>query len=147
MDSDGNIVEIFSKFLKPKKFPYISKFCNELTTITQEDIDKADNAAIVLDEFFEFIQDSTLISWGHYDLRQLRDDFKLNGMKDLLDEIPQHYSLKHLYAEWHGLRENGIGMDQALKREKIELDGTHHRGIDDAKNIAKIFKKYIHKFL
>ncbi len=32
-------------------------------------------------------------------------------------------------------------MGGALKRENITLEGTHHRGIDDAKNIAKIFLK------
>ena len=29
-------------------------------------------------------------------------------------------------------------MAQALKLVGIELQGTHHRGIDDAKNIAKL---------
>jgi inhibitor of KinA sporulation pathway (predicted exonuclease) len=31
-------------------------------------------------------------------------------------------------------------MEKALNILKLPLDGTHHRGIDDAKNIAKIFK-------
>jgi inhibitor of KinA sporulation pathway (predicted exonuclease) len=29
-------------------------------------------------------------------------------------------------------------MKQALQLAKIELEGTHHRGIDDARNIAKL---------
>jgi len=37
-------------------------------------------------------------------------------------------------------------MGGALKMEGIKLEGTHHRGIDDATNIAKIFRKYINKF-
>ena len=32
-------------------------------------------------------------------------------------------------------------MKTALKNEQIEMTGTHHWGIDDAKNIAKIFVK------
>jgi inhibitor of KinA sporulation pathway (predicted exonuclease) len=37
-------------------------------------------------------------------------------------------------------------MGGALKMEGIILEGTHHRGIDDAINIAKIFRKYIDRF-
>ncbi|MEK3793401.1 hypothetical protein MKX42_16845 [Paenibacillus sp. FSL R7-0204] len=32
-------------------------------------------------------------------------------------------------------------MERALTMLKLPLEGTHHRGIDDAKNIAKIFGK------
>jgi inhibitor of KinA sporulation pathway (predicted exonuclease) len=31
-------------------------------------------------------------------------------------------------------------MDEALRMLKLSLVGTHHRGIDDARNIARIFK-------
>lgn len=33
-------------------------------------------------------------------------------------------------------------MKNALLNEKMQLESTHHRGIDDARNIAKIFVKY-----
>lgn len=41
--------------------------------------------------------------------------------------------------------EKGIGMERALKMLDLPLDGTHHRGIDDAKNIAKIFVRIFDK--
>lgn len=34
-------------------------------------------------------------------------------------------------------------MERALKMLDLPLDGTHHRGIDDAKNISKIFRQNI----
>jgi 3'-5' exoribonuclease 1 len=37
-------------------------------------------------------------------------------------------------------------MGGALKKERLELDGTHHRGIDDARNISKIFKANFSKW-
>lgn len=49
-----------------------------------------------------------------------------------------HISLKHQYADIIGLR-RGVGMKKALSMEKIKLEGFHHRGIDDARNIVKIF--------
>lgn len=32
-------------------------------------------------------------------------------------------------------------MERALKMLNLPLEGTHHRGIDDAKNISRIFVK------
>lgn len=85
------------------------------------------------------------VSWGKYDLRQLRDDCKLHKIDREWINENNHRSLKHLHAEWNKLNPKGIGMNGALKMENIELEGTHHR-VDDARNIAKIFKKYIAKF-
>lgn len=52
--------------------------------------------------------------------------------------IHPHISLKHQYAEIKGWKQ-GVGMAAALRHEKLKLEGTHHRGIDDARNIAKLF--------
>ena len=149
LDELGNEIDRFSKFAKPKLFPFISDFCNELTTIKQEDIDNADPLRTVLIDFMEWAIDADLISWGYYDAKQLISDLSINDIDDEKYKLKienNHYSLKHLYAAWNGLRRKGIGMKKALNIENIKLSGTHHRGIDDAENIVKIFKKYINKY-
>jgi inhibitor of KinA sporulation pathway (predicted exonuclease) len=42
----------------------------------------------------------------------------------------------------YGLR-SGEGMDRALERFKIKPEGVHHRGKDDAHNIARIFAEHL----
>lgn len=142
INSKGETIDEFSKFTKPLNFPTLSDFCKELTTISQEDVDTADDLKSVLVEFLEWSKDSIWISWGHYDKTQMLKDMKSNNIES---EIPQHYSLKHLFTRWKGIRRH-VGMSKALKMENIELDGTHHRGIDDAKNISKIFIKNLELF-
>jgi len=34
-------------------------------------------------------------------------------------------------------------MAEALNKLGIELEGVHHRGLDDAKNIARIYQKIL----
>ena len=53
--------------------------------------------------------------------------------------------MKHQH---HKIRETTrpLGMKGALAMEDIPLEGTHHRGIDDARNIAKIFIKHFGKW-
>jgi 3'-5' exoribonuclease 1 len=55
--------------------------------------------------------------------------------------LDQHISIKHQYSEITNTKL--MGMKAALTKEGIVLDGTHHRGIDDARNISKIFIKRI----
>lgn len=49
----------------------------------------------------------------------------------------QHINVKVLFAETKGLTKP-TGMNGALHILNVPLEGTHHRGVDDAKNIAKI---------
>lgn len=149
LDHTGKEIARFSEFAKPKLFPKLSKFCTELTTITQEDVDNADDLEKVLECFLLWCDGSTLISWGYYDKTQILKDMVRNDLElpHYLDIMEDHHSLKHLHAKWNNLKnKRGIGMGGALRMEGLTLEGTHHRGIDDAVNIAKIFRKYIDRF-
>ena len=146
LDEFGNEIDRFGKFARPLVHPVISKFCNELTTIKQSDIDYADELGDVLVQFLEWCGGATLVSWGYYDKSQITKDLIANDLSYLLEEVSDHHSLKHLHGEWNGLRKGGIGLGGAIKYEKLVFEGTAHRGIDDAINIAKIFRKYIDRF-
>jgi inhibitor of KinA sporulation pathway (predicted exonuclease) len=52
--------------------------------------------------------------------------------------LDNHHSIKHDFAKIKNIK--ACGMSKALNILGISLDGTHHRGIDDALNISKIFK-------
>jgi inhibitor of KinA sporulation pathway (predicted exonuclease) len=132
-------IDEFNAFIKPKLHPELSDFCTELTTIEQSDIDQADSFEAVITDFWNWIdidEDYVLCSWGFYDRSQFKKDCELNKVETAW--LKPHISLKHQYAEIKNLR-RPMGMGGALKKERIPLEGTHHRGIDDAKNISKIF--------
>ncbi len=139
VNTEGKITDEFNDFVKPKLHPVLSDFCKELTTIEQSDIDSADTYDKVIERFKNWINLSEpylLCSWGFYDKKQFQQDGELYGLETRW--LEQHISLKHQYAKIKQLK-RPIGMGGALKMEKLSLDGTHHRGIDDARNIAKIF--------
>jgi hypothetical protein len=48
---------------------------------------------------------------------------------------PTHFNVKNLAAIAYGWSRE-VGMSEALKRAGLPLEGTHHRGGDDAWNIA-----------
>jgi inhibitor of KinA sporulation pathway (predicted exonuclease) len=74
-----------------------------------------------------------------YDKNQLSKDCQLHNLDDTW--IINHINIKQRHAKIRKL-DKPCGMEIALTMEGFQLEGTHHRGIDDARNIAKIFLKY-----
>ena len=141
------IVSEFQSFVKPIRFPILSDFCKELTSITQEQVDAAAHFYEIIAAFKEWAEIEkeayVLCSWGNYDKNQFISDCKLHHLNS--EWTNRHISVKHQYRDIKKLR-RPIGMKWALEKEKIQLEGTHHRGIDDARNIAKIFIKYFEEW-
>jgi len=141
---DYRIILSQGLFVKPQLNPMLSDFCRRLTGIEQFTIDIAKDFRTVIDIWREnvyLITEKSLsnfifCSWGFYDHRQLAKDCKRYDI-----EVPFKISrsLKHEFAERHKIKP--IGMDKALTMLDIPLEGRHHRGVDDAYNIAKIFVK------
>jgi inhibitor of KinA sporulation pathway (predicted exonuclease) len=48
-----------------------------------------------------------------------------------------HLNVKTLFAVAHGL-DHEVGLDAAYLRLGLQMEGTHHRGGDDAWNIAAL---------
>ncbi len=133
------VVEEFQRFVRPVINIKLTDFCKNLTKISQQDVDDANTFDYVIQEFKEFIGDNyKLCSWGFYDKSQLLSDCEIH--LENKNWIKNHISLKHQHQKINNLKK-GLGMSGALKMEKLVLEGTHHRGIDDARNIAKIFIK------
>ncbi|MEN7551746.1 3'-5' exonuclease [Rapidithrix thailandica] len=140
-------VSEFVQFVKPLKHPRLSDFCKELTSIRQNDVDQAPYFGEALEKFQTWIgygqEEYVLCSWGFYDKKQFESDCQLHGLST--GWLENHISLKHQYAKFKKLR-RAIGMKNALQNENMKLTGTHHRGIDDARNIANIFIKYFEQW-
>lgn len=116
----------------------ISSFCTELTTITQ---DLLDREGTTLKEACEILvgeynsRKRVWASFGNYDRTMFEKDCRAHGVK-------YPFGKKHVNVKtWFALKEQlsgEKGMARALEHLSLPLEGTHHRGVDDAYNIAKI---------
>ena len=141
LDDSLNSIDEFNMFVKPTENPELSKFCKKLTTIQQRDVDGAELFSVVVPKFLKWVDGAVLYSWGHYDKHQLlrEGSRKLlpHSYEKLNSSLFKHHSLKHEFADIKGIKP--CGMEKALDLLSLPLIGTHHRGIADARNIAKIF--------
>lgn len=84
--------------------------------------------------------DAAWASWGDYDARQLERDARFAACPSLLSGLP-HFNVR----KWH----KGLYDDQPKSlKETVESlglvwEGTYHRGIDDARNVASIIKEML----
>jgi len=140
----GETLSHFESFIRPVAHPNLSSFCQNLTTISQVDVNQADDFPIVVEDFQDWIgltdgEDYLLCSWGFFDKKIMAKNSIYHNMDDSWTQ--PHISLKHQYPRIKGIG-RAIGLKKALDREGFEFEGSHHRGIDDAINTAKIFLKY-----
>ncbi len=130
-------IDEFQSFVRPVRHPELTPFCRQLTSITQAEVDAAPKFPEVLASLREFMagRPSLFCSWGEYDRRQFETDAGYHRVK--LSFGADHLNIKQAFSDALGTSKR-FGMAGALRQLGIELSGTHHRGIDDARNIAKI---------
>jgi 3'-5' exoribonuclease 1 len=149
INDKNELINEFDAMIRPMIHPILSDFCTELTSITQADVQNAPLFPEALKQFQDWIssfgEPYWLCSWGFYDKKQFRFDCELHKLDS--NWLKNHISIKHQLPKAIGKPfARLLGMKGALEQEKLEFEGTHHRGIDDAKNIAKIFMKYFGKW-
>lgn len=115
----------------------ISRFCTELTTLTSDMFAEAGSLAdairILQKEYGS--QDRLWASWGDYDRRQFERVCQDQNVEYPFG--PSHLNVKSLFAAAMGSGHE-LGLDGAYKHLGLTMEGTHHRGDDDAWNIAEI---------
>lgn len=125
----------FQTFVRPTLHPTLTAFCTELTSIQQADVDTAPLFPAAIDAIAKWLPGPVLLcSWGEYDKNQLSRERHRHKLS--LPFGKGHLNIKAAFAQKTGRPREG--MAEALRACGITLSGTHHRGIDDARNIAKL---------
>ncbi|WP_438026041.1 exonuclease domain-containing protein [Sorangium sp. So ce233] len=124
-------------FVRPIRHPRLTPFCMRLTSIRQADIDAAPRLPSAVARLRELVRGKQALfcSWGDYDKRQLERDARRHGVA--LPFGREHQNLKRAFARRLG-EERELGVGQALRRVGLSFQGTQHRAIDDARNIARL---------
>ncbi len=137
----GERGERASILVRPER-SQVSPFCTQLTTLTQADVD----GGIGFQESCRRLQkeyatkDRVFASYGDYDRRQFERQCTARGVAYPFG--PTHLNVKNLFA-LHRRLDREVGMDAALRMLDLPLEGTHHRGGDDAWNIAAILARVL----
>lgn len=133
--SSGIVGSEFQRFVKPVRHPQLTDFCRQLTTIEQHQVDQAMTFPEVFGRFCAWLTSANLdgfCSWSEFDRNQLQQDCMLHGIEY---PLRSHVDLCALFRQRYRKKRGHRG---AMRVLGLKASGTHHRGIDDARNIAKM---------
>jgi len=122
----------------------VSAYCTALTTLTQADVEgglSLHEACRILKREYH-AKERLWASYGDYDRRQFERNCRARGIAYPFG--PGHLNVKSLFAVMHALPRE-VGMAQGLEILGLPLEGTHHRGGDDAWNIARLLAELLRR--
>lgn len=121
----------------------VSPYCCALTTLTPEQVEQegiplAEACALLREEYCS--RTRPWASYGDYDRQQLMRECRRKGIDYPFGS--RHLNVKTLFALAYALPQE-VPLDEALHIMGFPLEGTHHRGHDDAWNIAHILAELL----
>ena len=134
----------FQTFVRPVRHPQLTEFCTSLTGISPADLADAPlfpQALEGMKQWMSDFTDSIFCSWGAYDRNQFRRDCEFHQIAYPFDS--GHLNLKEEVNRMLSRKPMGIG--EALRRLGMNFEGSPHRGLDDARNIARIVRRVFFK--
>jgi inhibitor of KinA sporulation pathway (predicted exonuclease) len=138
----------FAKYVRPCINKILSPFCTQLTGIEQETVNNAELFPDVYAQNIKWLKshvphDAPFVfaTCGHWDFKtQLLRDIRHHKLK-LHPYYTSYINVKDEYETFYRMKAKGMpGMLESLG---LTLEGRHHSGIDDTRNIAKIMLKII----
>lgn len=135
---EGSIVDRFSEFVNPEmRIPYN---ITELTSITDEMVEKSETIEKILPKFLEFCKDSVIVAHNAgFDVGFIKKNARDIGEEfdyPVLDTVPL---ARYLYPELKKVKLNIVAKHLGVSLE------NHHRAVDDAKCTADILLKCFEK--
>ncbi|WP_250088287.1 3'-5' exonuclease [Marinobacter sp. ATCH36] len=138
--SSGELLDSLSLIVRPIRFPQLSDFCTSLTSITQSMIDEAPPFPAVVQALDDWLgslsEDFIWCSWGNYDRLHVLAESQKHGHTPRFMAYP-HLNLKRIWRRTTGQKKKN-GLAHALAFHKLDFEGRHHRGVDDARNIVRL---------
>lgn len=152
-DHKFNIIDQFNTIIRPGKNHVVPSRIIELTGITQEMVDSADNFATCFNRFGEWLKPYKvyqLITWGNFDSFGLICSFRNNKYKG-----PYKYLVNKIYDIQPIVSESIIYKQKPVTNEWSLLDACkiygitnqlkNHNALDDAIMLSLVFKAYVTK--
>ena len=147
---DDRIVEQFSSFVTPLRFPILTERCKSFLHITQEQVDQGLSFYDLLRKLEEFTknQENVIVTWGNMDMKVLRHNCQQAKVSLPFQAVEIDLSME--YKRFFG-DQNQTGLWKAVQEYGKEGTGKHHRALDDALTTYNIYrlvekdKRYLEK--
>ena len=142
LNKDFSEVSRFSTFVKPV-FGFVDLFIEELTGISQKNVENAPVFENALNEFLNWVDDdnAVMVSWSRSDLHMFRNEIRGKGITSGI--MDKYFESWMDCQEMFGIATNASsswGLERAIYATNIVAEGNMHDGLADAVNTASLFR-------
>lgn len=141
----GTLSHRMQWYVKPT-VSHVTPFCTELTGITPETVASGityPELVAALDKFASTFPAGALTAWvsyGEADPNYFLKQSEAEGVAVPWQGM-EHYNMKVLAGLFFGFgKKKNPGLKKALGLAKLEMEGQHHSGVDDAHNAARLLR-------
>ncbi|KZV99066.1 hypothetical protein EXIGLDRAFT_726539 [Exidia glandulosa HHB12029] len=155
---------VFHEYVRPTLQPKLTEFCTDLTGIEQGTVDGADPFIPVWKRFTSFVAEHlpedpaafAFLTCGGWDLKTMLPMQLAHAEALTKGKPPTHsdygsYTVPIYMQRWINIKTRfssvygagAGGMAGMLQYLHLSLEGRHHSGIDDCKNIARIVSRML----
>lgn len=149
----GEIEDEFHHNILPDVHPKVSSFCTESTGITQETVNQGISLKNALSLHSEWITNTHNLTHDVQNQNEGKSHFLYVTCGDwdlkacLLTQLAHHnQTVPPMFSTWLNIKKaygkfynrKALGMTTMLDELDFKLEGRHHSGIDDCRNIARI---------
>ena len=150
------IAHEFHTYVKPVIVPKLTEFCTELTGIKQDQVDKGILIQDAMKQLHAFLESKGLFktefvfaSCGDFDGNQMKRESNHKQFK-VPAYLRRWINLKKVFSTGEAnpafaspktitkTKSVSGGMTDMLDKLGLKLEGRHHSGIDDARNLARV---------
>ena len=158
------VESIFHKYVRPVHHPILTEFCTELTGITQDIVNEADDFESVFRQFRLWVEDElalinpetnksstndvnkfTFVICGDWDFKYMLPEQCSTSNISIPGYMKKWINVKKSFAASFGIPDRPKGLSSMLRSLEMEFVGRPHSGIDDVKNIVRIVKSLVEK--
>ncbi len=147
LNEDLKEEDSFKAYVKPQFSTKIAKRYENLTGITQEMLDEADDFKTVMTDFLNWVceseRDYIVYAWSGNDLYQLRQEMIVKNINlgPEMEYMMEHW--KDFQREYCDLFEINrvLSLNKAVRLAGLDFDGRKHDALWDARNTAQLFAR------
>ncbi len=142
LNQDKEIIGRFESLIRPVVYKKIFYMTARVTSITMEELKKADGFPEVLERFLRWCGDDYIFcTWGSMDLTEIRRNSDFHGLAPIA-EGPLHYlDIQKLYSLELDDGKSRRSLEKAVDALEIEKNDSFHRADSDAYYTAEIFRR------
>ncbi|WP_210365734.1 3'-5' exonuclease KapD [Bacillus sp. REN3] len=134
----SRVIEQFSSYVRPLRFPILTERCRSFLNITQEQVNSGIPFQALVNKL-ESMGDGScqIVTWGNMDMKVLQQNCKAANVPFPFPcrQIDLSMEYKRFFGD-----QNQTGLWKAVQEYGRDGTGKHHRALDDAMTTYHIFR-------